>query len=495
MSLPRKKQTARIKLRVSRRGFSILITLLGGLAVLVLCFLSIHQVPENPPVQTSSADSSPIPNRHQLAVKPTEGRGKPLSSQSKAPSIQTAVTQSAGNTQKRLAHVSSSLDKGRSGVGAATQSPYANDLVLNLSRAAQDTWATPEMVPEISRILEALVARREAVLPSIRQYLKSGEDFFVNEIVDAAEPSAYYKTIRLSLLDVVRRIGGPEAESILVEQLQFTGEPREINRLAKYLDEVAPGAHRDIAVQAARETLGGALENQLWPEDVSLLFQVLTTYGDETVVADLEDNLNHWGYYSILGLAAVPEGKGIPSLITMVKERPEMTTDTKAVQSTDVYADKSLFALQILAQVAIKDLDAHATLVEQAGLNRIPDSLWPKIGLVLAGQYQFQNEKPDDNEVLKMVSTSSTQVRARPHVIGKNGQVIYIENRYGLKKLPADEIEIRFALIDELLSVSRSIAADRALNHARSILMANKAKDTGNNHARKNREKSLQTPS
>jgi hypothetical protein len=476
MGLARKKQSTRIKLRLSRREFIIITTLLAGLGLFVLFFVFTHLGSETPPVQTSPADSSPIANQHQLAVKPAEGRGKPLSKQGKAQSIQTAATQSAENAQRKLAHVSGSLDKGRPGVGPATQSPYAKYLILSLSQAAQDSWTTPEMLREINRILQALVAQGEAALPAIRQVLESGEDFLANEIIDTTEPSAYYKTMRLGLFDVVRRIAGPEAESILIEGLQFTGEPREIYTLAKYLEEVAPVAHRDIALQAARETLSGALENQLRPEDVSLLFQVLTTYGDETVVADLESNLEHWGYYAMLGMAELPGRKGIPSLITMVKERPEMTTDTKAVQSADIYADKGFFALQMLAQVAIKDPDAHATLVEQADLNRIADSLWPKIGLALAGQYQFQNEKPEDNEVLKMVSNPSAEVRARPHVIGKNGQVLYIENRYGLKKLPSDEIEVRLALIDELLSVSRSTAAGRALNHAHSILMANKAK-------------------
>jgi hypothetical protein len=211
-------------------------------------------------------------------------------------------------------------------------------------------------------------------------------------------------------------------------------------------------------------------------EDVSLLFQVLQTHGDATVVADLEDSTEKWGHYATVALAELRDSAGIPVLVDMVNHRPELGTHEKPVQSTDIYADKSLFALQLLAQTAIQDPTAHGVLTEQAGSNRIPDSLWPKIGLALAGQYQFQNEKPEQNELLQMVSDPATRDISYPHVITENGQVLYIKNRYGSEKLPPEEIDARLELIDELLAVSPNRAADTALNHARSLLMKNKTK-------------------
>jgi hypothetical protein len=285
-----------------------------------------------------------------------------------------------------------------------------------------------------------------------------------------------FSSIRLGLFDVLRQIGGPEAEAILLQELQSTYAPPEISTLTQSLEELAPGEYRDVAVAAARETLDVASEGRLAGEDVSLLFQVLQTHGDATVVGDLEDSTEQWGYYATVAMAGLRENAGVPSLVNMVNQRPEPSTDDKPVQSTDIYADKSLFALQLLAQTAIQDPTAHEALTEQTGSNRIPDSLWPKIGLALAGQYQFQNEKPENNELLQLVSTASLEDRSYPHVITENGQVLYIKNRYGSEKLPPEEIQARLNLIDELLSVSPSRAADRALNHSRSLLMANKTK-------------------
>jgi hypothetical protein len=277
----------------------------------------------------------------------------------------------------------------------------------------------------------------------------------------------------------------------MLAELQTTYEPQEISALTKSLEELAPGEYLDVAVAAARETLDLAAETRLAAEDgetvdpaeevrlaakdASLLFQILQTKGDASVVMELEYQTEHYGLYATAALAGLRDSNGIPTLINMVNQRPAPITNEKPVQSTDIYADKNLFALQMLAQTAIQDPEAHAVLTEQASANRIPDSLWPKIGLALAGQYQFQNEKPEKNELLQMVSDSAAaKDRAFPHIIGKSGQILYIKNRYGLEKLPPEEIDARLKLIDELLSVSTSLAADRALNHSRSLLMANK---------------------
>jgi hypothetical protein len=175
-------------------------------------------------------------------------------------------------------------------------------------------------------------------------------------------------------------------------------------------------------------------------------------------------------------MAGLPEGEGISALVALANERPDPSIDDKPVKSTDIYSDKSLFALQMLAQVSAQQPNAQAALVEQTGSNRIPDSLWPKIGLALAGQYQFQNKKPKDSLLAQKVANTSSAPKTYPHVITENGQFIYIRNTYGIRGLPPEEIDARLGLINELLAVSQSVAADRALNHARSMLLANKRK-------------------
>ena len=478
MSLPGKKQAAHIRPRGPRRKFILMAAFGAGLGLFVLLFVLIHQLPENPPVQKSPADSSTTAYPGQSDEKQAADRRERPLKKSRAQPIRPAAVRGPDRAEKDVRHVSPSPNEYQSTYGIAIQAEndasYPDDLTAGLSHTKKEIW-TPEMIPEINRILRALASLGEAALPAIRQLIESGEDLRFIEVMDAADLPDY-GSIRLGLFDVLRQIGGPEAEAILLGELQSTYEPSEISTLTKSLEELAPGEYRDIGVEAAREILDLALEDQLQPEDVSLLFQVLKTHGDDTVVADLEDNVEHWGYYATVALAGLPEREGIPSLIDMVRERPEMSSDDKPVQSTDIYVDKSLFALQMMAQIAIQDPEAQTALLEQTGSNRIPDSLWPKIGLALAGQYQFQNEKPENNEVLKMVFNPAAEERSYPHIIAENGQVIYIKNRYGLEKLPPEEIQARLGLIDELLLVSPSLAADRALNHSRSLVMANKVK-------------------
>jgi len=141
MSLPRKKQTARISCVSPRRGFSILITLPRRLAVLCFVFVSTHQGAGEPPVPNVFTDFKPDPNRHQLAVKPTEAGVNLSQARARRRRFNRGNTRARETLKKGSLMFLFSLDKGRSGVGAATQSPYANDLVLNLSKPFQDTWA------------------------------------------------------------------------------------------------------------------------------------------------------------------------------------------------------------------------------------------------------------------------------------------------------------------------------------------------------------------
>jgi hypothetical protein len=476
MRLPRKKQAVRNRPHSLRRRF-ILIAIFSAGILFVLLSVLVHQLPENPQVSMSSDG----PDSHGYQERSNEKKAADLKLQLKkfnAKVLRPAAKQTPAGSEDEARKKSTSSKDYQSGYGIAAQAGretvYPEDLLTELIHTNQNL-AIPEMNPEIDRILQALVARGEAALPAIRQLLESGDDFRYTDEIGSAD-LADYDSIRLGLFKVLRQIGGPEAEDILLGELQTTYEPAEINMLTNSLEELAPGKYIDVAVAAARETLDLASEDQLPGKDVGLLFQVLQKHGDATVVTDLKDSTEKWGYYATVTLAGLQDSDGIPVIVDMVQARPERKFDDRPVQSTDIYADKNLFALQMLAQVANQNEDAHEALIEQTNSNRIPDSLWPKIGLALAGQYQFQNEKPEENETLKMVSNPGAKERSYPHIIAENGQVIYIKNRYGLEKLPPEEIETRLRLIDDLLSVSNSVAADRALNHARSMLMANKEK-------------------
>jgi hypothetical protein len=61
------------------------------------------------------------------------------------------------------------------------------------------------------------------------------------------------------LFDVLRRIGGPEAESLLADVLKTTGRGLEVLTVSRMLEEMAPGKHRDIALASAYELLANPI--------------------------------------------------------------------------------------------------------------------------------------------------------------------------------------------------------------------------------------------
>jgi hypothetical protein len=148
---------------------------------------------------------------------------------------------------------------------------------------------------------------------------------------------------------------------------------------------------------AVRETLAQLSETKQNSPEVAPLFQVLQTYGDPTVLADLENSVSKFGYYSTMALAGMPSGEGIPTLIRMAQERGASVSL------------RNEFALQMLAQVSAQYPDASAALVEQARLNQISETAWTKIATGLAGdQYQFSKNLTDNSLPLDNLSNLKT---------------------------------------------------------------------------------------
>ena len=149
-----------------------------------------------------------------------------------------------------------------------------------------------------------------------------------------------------------------------------------------------------------------------------------------------------------MALAGLPNGEGLPSLISLAQ-------NTSAAGS-----GKSTFALQMLAQVAGQYPDAGAALLEQARANQIPDRTWTRIATGLAGdQYQFGGPSLD---------------QAVP-ISGLKGYHLESGNQ-NFVSLPvppdisADEVDRRLALIDQLLATQPSPAAAQALQESRQTL-------------------------
>src|SRR5687767_967680 len=107
--------------------------------------------------------------------------------------------------------------------------------------------------------LESLAQLGTDALPVIRDFLARNEDLeFVGD--GRGRESLIPASLRLGLFDVLRRIGGPEAESLLADVLKTTGRGLEVLTVSHMLEEMARGKYRDIAIASAHELLANPIQ-------------------------------------------------------------------------------------------------------------------------------------------------------------------------------------------------------------------------------------------
>lgn len=310
-------------------------------------------------------------------------------------------------------------------------------------------------------MLQALIAERSAAIPAILDFLASGDDLSLAGLTEEGDDFRY-DSLRLALFDALRNIGGPDAEAVLLGELEATGQPVEIHALAKHLEELAPEGYRVEIVEAIRATLE-AVKNSELQKDAGKLFQVLQSYGNADIVTALNKDAQEWGYYAPVALAGLPNDEGVPALIDLVEKRDDSES------GKDIFQDDDLFAVQMLAQVAVDNADARQAFVEQARSDRIPAEMWPRIGSALAGDDQFLLEKPEEGGLVASTAIAGSKVKPHPyntHTIGKT--VIYTQHRSA--KLSRAEVDARVELVDQLIASSKDPAASEALKEARGLL-------------------------
>ncbi len=93
-------------------------------------------------------------------------------------------------------------------------------------------------------------------------------------------------SLRLGLVQILKEIGGEQAEQVLVEMLTTSGRGVEVAYVAKALQEMEPNKYRDVAVAAAKDLLANppAIDrpNRLDESAKSFLYGVLSMYNDST---------------------------------------------------------------------------------------------------------------------------------------------------------------------------------------------------------------------
>lgn len=154
--------------------------------------------------------------------------------------------------------------------------------------------------------LETLVAAGTNALPPIREYLALNQDVSYDPNAGAGgkgrsafDPRTSTEflvpsSLCLGLFDVVRQIGGPEAEKILADTLSTTARGLEVLYLAQVLQQMAPNKYRDLATGVARDLLAHPVAKGAAPLDKldqSYLYSVLTMFNDVSYAGSAQAQL------------------------------------------------------------------------------------------------------------------------------------------------------------------------------------------------------------
>jgi hypothetical protein len=182
----------------------------------------------------------------------------------------------------------------------AAAKPTPEELLRRL--AAMKVVPGPERTHAVRQILVMLDQLSQAgpeALPAIRQFLDSNADVEFDRLAEARVPrdiraltdAVQPFSLRLALFDVVRQIGGDEAEQLLAETLGRTGRGLEIACLTQLLEEMAPGKYRDNALAAAQALLARGVADAADRLPRDYLFSVLRRFNDASFAATAQAQL------------------------------------------------------------------------------------------------------------------------------------------------------------------------------------------------------------
>jgi hypothetical protein len=271
------------------------------------------------------------------------------------------------------------------------------------------------------------------------------------------------------LIQTLGWIGGPEAEAVLADQLGVTAEPAEVAAMADALDGLAPGFYREAVLEAVQETLtlvahgakalspgpGEAAGEQAGygKTDAAPLFELLQSYPQEEMAAELERLAPSFGQYAPVAMGGLADGLGVPVLERMAAgklEKPE-----------------GQLAMRMLAQMAPEEPAAQAALLERVRAGDIPEAFWPMLADVVAGDHQLQITRPEEDG-----TRSGSRLKQNPYstytLSGRHVQRLYSVHRSAT--LSVAEVNRRMDLIDRLYRETSDPAAVQALQQAEALL-------------------------
>jgi hypothetical protein len=304
-----------------------------------------------------------------------------------------------------------------------------------LEISAIDGPITADKGEKFKRNLEELIKQGAASIPAIRELLDKKIEYDFADVSGAEQIG--YASLRASMIDALKQIGGPEAQEAMVQVLQTSALPSELLEIAKNLDQDAPGQYRDQILNAARESLAIAATNQYANVELGPAFRILQNYGAANTTADAAKN-EPANFNNAINLANMPEGQGLAALVQMAQNPSSASGQT--------------IATEMIAQLAGQNSKAVDALMQMAQNNQISNGTWEKLAPILGGD-QFQ------------IANSPAQNSSSDPNAPQDGFTIINS------ATTADQINQRIALIDKFLSIVPSdSAAAASLRNQRNLL-------------------------
>lgn len=292
---------------------------------------------------------------------------------------------------------------------------------------------TADKAEKFKRILEELIKQGATSVPAIRELLDKKVEYDFADVSGGEQMG--YASLRASLIDALKQIGGPDAQEAMVQVLQTSALPAELLTIANNLDQDAPGQYRDQILNAARESLAIAATNQYANVELGPAFRILQNYGAANTTADAAKN-EPANFNNAINLANMPEGQGLGALVQMAENSSSASGQT--------------IATEMIAQMAGQNSKAIDALIQMAQNGQISNGTWEKLAPILGGD-QFQ--------------IGTGQSSSDPN--GSQNPGFTIAN----SATTSDQINQRIALIDKFLSIVPSdSAAAASLRNQRNLL-------------------------
>jgi len=238
----------------------------------------------------------------------------------------------------------------------------------------------------------------------------------------------YPYSLRIGLFDVVKKIGGADAETILAEALQTTGRGVEVAHLTGLLEEMAPNKYAALAIAAAKDLLANPLtiENptRLDEQSKTFLYAVLRKYNDTSFVSVAQQLViqpdGRVDRSALAYLTSTLKDQSATMLYSMYKD-PRLTNNfDKASIATSAL---NYVGMSTTSDMMFKEImnNEEAGMMRFMALGRLnngdlsPEVIQSRIQLVQS--LQFEDERM---QAMVQRTVQSLQNKANPQAAGDN---------------------------------------------------------------------------